>query len=119
MTPTESQGGLVRHIKHWTSLSLVQTGKRPCLPPRVTPDYVETTAETNPDHRKQPATKKRSKGSDTAKKEAYIDLLDKATAAATLNDLADVLGETVATMKLYGSAAATKPCFKLLEEIHE
>ncbi|KAJ7934582.1 hypothetical protein B0H13DRAFT_2305683 [Mycena leptocephala] len=56
---------------------------------------------------------------DSAKQEKYESLQDKATAAESLDDLATILRETVATMRLYSSSAPTKACLKLLDEIQE
>jgi hypothetical protein len=55
----------------------------------------------------------------TAKKEKYLALRSRAASAPSLDELAVVLGETVATMKLYSASAPTKPCLDLLQEILE
>ncbi|KAJ7907052.1 hypothetical protein B0H13DRAFT_2332786 [Mycena leptocephala] len=56
---------------------------------------------------------------DSAKQEKYESLQEKATAAGSLDDLATILRETVATMRLYSTSAPTKACLKLLDEIQE
>ncbi|KAJ7855814.1 hypothetical protein B0H13DRAFT_2357655 [Mycena leptocephala] len=64
--------------------------------------------------------KKRSNGQDaSAKKQAYLDLHGRAETAPSLVELAQVLKDTVTTMRLHVSSAPTIPCFQVLEEIVE
>ncbi|KAK6988975.1 hypothetical protein R3P38DRAFT_2803919 [Favolaschia claudopus] len=55
---------------------------------------------------------------DTAKKEKFDGLRDKAESASSLDDLAQVLGETIGIMRTYNSAPI-KACFSLLDAICE
>ncbi|KAJ7828334.1 hypothetical protein B0H13DRAFT_1917136 [Mycena leptocephala] len=73
------------------------------------PTTNETQLDLNPPEKKR----------DSAKQEKYEGLQDKAATAGSLDELATILRETVATMRLYSSSAPTKACFKLLDEIQE
>ncbi|KAK7014614.1 hypothetical protein R3P38DRAFT_2787452 [Favolaschia claudopus] len=64
---------------------------------------------------KSPGTKRVR---DTAKKEKFDGLKDKAESAVSLDELAEVLRESIGIMRTYNSAP-TKTCFGLLDAIHE
>ncbi|KAJ7936029.1 hypothetical protein B0H13DRAFT_2304100 [Mycena leptocephala] len=61
---------------------------------------------------------KPKQGPGTAKKDKFNELRDGASSASCLDELAAVLKETVATMRLY-SGAPTKACLGLLDDIQE
>ncbi|KAJ7182535.1 hypothetical protein C8R43DRAFT_1116173 [Mycena crocata] len=63
--------------------------------------------------------KKKTRVRDSAKKDKFSELRSRTADAASLDELAVVLGETVATMRLYSSSSPTVICLKLLGEIHE
>jgi hypothetical protein len=63
--------------------------------------------------------KKKATTARTAKSEKYADLANQATLATSLDALAVILGETLATMRLYSSSPPTKACFSLLNDIQE
>ncbi|KAJ7468885.1 hypothetical protein B0H11DRAFT_2238749 [Mycena galericulata] len=88
------------------------------LPPRVDRQEIEPAPVNASDYQEiPPADKPTGKKRDSAKRERYLELTQLAVDALSLDDLADVLRTTVATMRLYSSSAPTKPCFDLLDEI--
>ncbi|KAJ7284336.1 hypothetical protein C8J57DRAFT_1497266 [Mycena rebaudengoi] len=89
------------------------------LPPRADRQESLPAPVTSDVHPSAKKDKKKTALTRTAKSKRFSDLADRASLAASLDELAVILGEMVATMRLFSTSAPTKACLALLGDIHE
>ncbi|KAJ7126363.1 hypothetical protein C8R43DRAFT_1134954 [Mycena crocata] len=113
-TRSSAQGkrGGTRAARNASGESPPRADRQDSLPaPDITSDYAVDADESKP--------KKKQSSRDSAKREKYMALKERTEAAGSLDDLADILRETVATLKIYSGSPPTKPCLELLGHIQE